>query len=157
MATELDMDELKWHLRFLNLAHEISGWSKDPSTKTGCVVVRDRRVLTTGYNGFPPGVKDTPRRYEDRETKYKLIEHADRNAIYQAARQGISLSGATMYLTGPPCHECTKGIISAGIACVIWPSENSFEKNQQVRARWANSLEASFAMLREAGVEHFRV
>lgn len=147
----------EWHQRFLILARNIATWSKDPSTQTGCVIVRDNRILTTGYNGFPPGVADLPERYNDRPTKYKFIEHADRNAIYQAAKQGISLEGATMYITGPPCHDCARGIISAGISTVIWPVRNPFESNTEVKARWSDSLEASFAMLREANVQYFRV
>lgn len=141
-----------WHKRYLELAQHIATWSKDPSTKTGCVIVKDNRILTTGYNGFPEGVIDSAERYNDRPTKYKYIEHCDRNAIYQAARLGLSLEGATMYLTGPPCHECTKGIIQSGITRVLWPADNPFENDPATMARWAESMEASTSMLLEAGI-----
>lgn len=143
----------KWDNRFIEVCKLIATWSKDPSTKTGCVIVRDRRIISTGYNGFPEGVDDSPERYEDRPTKYRFIEHCDRNAIYSAAKNGISLQGATMYLTGPPCHECTKGIIQSGINVVVWPALNPFETDPKLIERWKESLDAAFVMQEEAGIE----
>jgi dCMP deaminase len=146
-------DQEKWDNRFLDLAKLISTWSKDPSTKTGCVIVKDRQILATGYNGFPRGVEDRPERYNDRPTKYRFIEHCDRNAIYQAAKVGVSLVGATMYLTGPPCHDCTRGIIQSGITVVAYPYNNPFDNDPKLHERWADSMQAAHAMLFEAGIE----
>ena len=83
----------KWDGRFLSLATHISGWSKDPSTKVGCVVVGpDREIRSTGFNGFPQGIADTDERLSDRNLKYPLICHAEENAIMHAARDGASPS-----------------------------------------------------------------
>ena len=80
----------KWDKRFLHLAKHISEWSKDPSTKVGCIVVgEDREIRSTGFNGFPRGIEDKQERLEDREQKYPMICHAEENAIMHAARIGI--------------------------------------------------------------------
>ena len=80
----------KWDQRFLDLAAHIAGWSKDPSTKVGCVVVgEDREIRSTGFNGFPRGISDDNDRLTDREKKYPLICHAEENAIMHAARIGV--------------------------------------------------------------------
>ena len=82
----------KWDQRFLELAKQISTWSKDPSTQVGCVVVGpDREIRSTGFNGLPRGIEDTSERLNNREIKYPMICHAEENAIMHAARTGISL------------------------------------------------------------------
>ena len=75
----------KWDGRFLDIAREISTWSKDPSRKIGAIAVRDRKILATGYNGFPKGIEDTPCRLNIREIKYQYVVHAEMNCIYNAA------------------------------------------------------------------------
>ncbi len=68
----------KWDKRFMKLAREISTWSKDPSSQIGAVIINDeRRILATGYNGFPKGIRDTEERLNDREQKYPMIVHAE--------------------------------------------------------------------------------
>ena len=87
----------RWGDRYLHLAKEISTWSKDPSTKVGAVVIGDNgEVLSQGFNGFPRGIKDTSPRLKDREKKYKLVVHAEMNAIYNAGLNGVSLKGSTI-------------------------------------------------------------
>lgn len=150
--------DLKWHRRFLDVCRLISTWSKDPSTKTGCTVVdADGNIVSTGYNGFARGVFDGPGRYALREVKYRFVVHCDTNAMYSAARRGVSLQGCTMYLTGPPCCECVKGIIQVGIVRVVWPEDNAFEKDAATQARWRDSIFAADTMAKEAGVEFLRV
>ena len=101
----------KWDGRFLNLATHISGWSKDPSTKVGCVVVGpDREIRSTGFNGFPRGIADTDERLSDRDLKYPLICHAEENAIMRAARSGLALKDCTAYVTWPPCTRCARSL-----------------------------------------------
>ena len=147
-----------WDELFLRMCFLVSRKSKDPSTRTGCVVVdRNHRIRSMGFNGFPQGVEDDPERYADRELKYRLIAHCDSNAIFSAARIGIPLEGCTMYLTGPPCSECTKAIIQAGIERVVWPRWNKFEDDPATRERWAVSIGCSDLMAREAGVSFERV
>ena len=139
---------LKWDRRFLNLAHHISGWSKDPSTKVGCVVVgSDREIRSTGFNGFPRGIKDTPERLENRELKYPLICHAEENAIMHAARVGVSLKGCTAFVTWPPCTRCARSLVQAGVAEVVYPA------NLKIPERWSDDFEMSTGMFGEAGVQ----
>ncbi len=149
--------ELKWHRRFLGQAGYIATWSKDPSTQTGCVLVKDRAIISTGYNGFPRGVADFEERYENRTLKYLLVVHCDTNAIYNAARRGVSTDGTTMYLTGPPCNECMKGIIQAGIVLVVWPRDNKFETDEDTWRRWFDATQAAELMALESGVDFLRV
>lgn len=111
----------KWDTRFMRLAREIASWSKDPSSKIGAVIVNDdRRILATGYNGFPKGIHDTEERLNNRDEKYPRIVHAEMNALMNALYSGISVRGSTIYVYGlPACPECTKSIISAGIKRVV--------------------------------------
>jgi dCMP deaminase len=111
----------KWDQRYIRLAREVASWSKDPSRKIGAVAVGAKgQVLAQGYNGFPRGIDDSQERYNDRERKYGLVVHAEMNVIYNATYNGISLDGATLYVTGlPVCSECAKGIIQVGIRRVV--------------------------------------
>ena len=137
----------KWDSRFLELAKLISEWSKDPSTKVGCVVVgEDREVRSTGFNGFPRGIEDDPTRLGDRDQKYPLICHAEENAIMHAARIGVSLKGNTAYVTWPPCSRCSRSLIQAGVKEVVYPSD------VDVPERWKEDFEISTGMLNEAGI-----
>lgn len=135
----------KWDRRFLEMARLVSTWSKDPSTKIGVVLVKDRKVVATGYNGFPTGVADDERLHE-REEKYALIVHAEMNAILQA---GHDAEGSTLYLwgfTGPPCRGCTKHVIQAGIKRVVVNGGNPPPD------RWKAELDAAYATYEEVGV-----
>ena len=139
----------KWDIRFLKLAKEISTWSKDPSSKIGAVIVNDeRRILATGYNGFPRGIEDTEERLNDREKKYPLIVHGEMNALMNALYSGVSVKDATLYVYGlPVCPDCTKAVIQAGIKRVVMPPpELSPEK---WRVAWETLSEP---MYKEAGV-----
>ena len=89
----------KWDNRYLNLAREVSTWSKDPSTQVGAVAIGEKgQVLAQGYNGFPRGVNDSLERYNDKEVKYRYVVHAEMNCIYNATFTGASLNNATMYV-----------------------------------------------------------
>ena len=137
-----------WNERFLNLATHISNWSKDPSTKVGCVVVGpDNEIRSTGFNGLPRGIEDNEERLNNREIKYPMICHAEENAIMHAARIGISLKECTAYVTWPPCTRCARSLIQAGILTVIYP------KNTEIPDRWATDFELSMNMFKEAGIE----
>jgi len=138
----------KWDMRFMNVAREISTWSKDPSKQIGAVAVNsDRRILATGYNGFPKGIEDTSERYENRELKYSLVVHAEMNCIYNATFNGISLKDATLYVWGlPVCSDCAKGIIQVGINRIVMATSD-------VPGKWLDSFEKSRAMFSEADIE----
>jgi len=111
----------QWKNRYYDLAGEVATWSKDPSKKVGAIIVGNHgQVLSQGYNGFPRGMDDDPKYYDDREKKYERIVHAEVNAIYNATRNGVSLDGSTMFVYGlPTCHECAKAIIQVGISEVV--------------------------------------
>ena len=137
----------KWDKRFIELARHISQWSKDPSTKVGCVVVgEDRQIRSTGFNGFPRGIEDDER-LSDRSKKYPLICHAEENAIMQAARVGVSLRGCTAFVTWSPCSRCTRSMIQAGITKIVFPDD------QDIPERWQEDFEIAKAMMAEAGVQ----
>jgi len=136
-----------WDHRFLGLAEHISDWSKDPSTKVGCVVVGpDREIVSTGYNGFPRGAADHSTRYDDRTTKMRPICHAEENAVAHAARIGVSLLGTTAYVTWPPCPRCSRSLIQAGVIRVV-------HYEVDIPDRWIDDMTASEALLREVGIE----
>lgn len=138
------MSLTNWDQRFMNLATHISTWSKDPSSQVGAVIVgRHKRDICHGYNGFPPGIADTSERLNDRPTKYRLIQHAERNALDNCH---FDTRGASLYVTRYPCSECAKSIISKGIARVIYAVHPEFE------ARWADELNWTWTMLMEAGI-----
>ena len=138
----------KWDRRFLDLASHISTWSKDPSTKVGCVVVgEDREIRSTGFNGFPRGIEDDEERLADREQKYPLICHAEENAIMHAARIGLSLKGCTAYVTWPPCTRCARSLIQAGVVEVVYPTKI------EVPERWQKDFDMSTSMMKEAGIK----
>ena len=137
----------KWDVRFVELAMHIAKWSKDPSTKVGCVVVgEDREIRSTGFNGFPRGIKDDEERLLDREKKYPLICHAEENAIMHAARIGVSLKGSTAYVTWPPCSRCARSLIQSGIKEIIYPTPG------EIPERWIEDFNISNGMISEAGV-----
>ena len=143
------MSELnKWDKRYLALAKEVASWSKDPSTQVGAVTVGNKKeVLSQGFNGFPRGIVDSEDRYNNRETKYKYVVHAEMNAIYNATYSGVSLDGAVLYVYGLPiCSECAKGIIQVGIKKVI------IEKSKELD-NWNESVALSQEMFDEAGIE----
>lgn len=132
-----------WDKRFMDLAAHVAQWSKDPSTKVGAVIVdHDRRVVGMGYNGFPRYVNDTERRLENRLVKYKLVVHAEANAILNAHS---SLKGTTLYCTKFCCTDCTKLIIQSGISRVFAPEPGG-------NPVWIDDAEWSQVMLKEACV-----
>ncbi|WP_375725200.1 dCMP deaminase family protein [Arcobacter sp. KX21116] len=111
---------------FINIAHEIASASKCVSKQVGAVIVKDGRILSTGYNGTPAGYINCKEHWDDEYTKdhhdwSKTYEiHAEMNAIIWAARKGISIEGATIYVTLEPCSECSKNLIAAGIQRIVF-------------------------------------
>jgi dCMP deaminase len=136
-----------WDARFLLLARHIAQWSKDPSTKVGCVVVGpDREIRSTGFNGFPRGIQDSAERLHDRERKYPLVCHAEENAIMHAARIGVALKGCVAYVTWPPCTRCARSLVQAGISEIAYPA------GLAIPDRWQEDFAISNQMLTEAGL-----
>jgi dCMP deaminase len=104
-------------------------------------------VLSTGYNGFPRNIEDTDERLTDRSLKYKYIVHAEKNVIYNATYNGVSLDGATIYVSGLPCcDQCALGITQVGVKRVVMDGDPT-------NPRWAESWELSKSIFNEANVE----
>jgi len=128
---------------FINIAHEIASASKCVSKQVGAVIVKDGRILSTGYNGTPAGYTNCSSYWKGEYTKEhhdwsKTYEiHAEMNAIIWAARKGISIENATIYVTLEPCSECSKNLIAAGIKRIVF--DKAYEHNDsQVVSKFIN-------------------
>lgn len=137
----------KWEKRYLEIARQVAGWSKDPSRKIGAVIVGNQgQIISQGFNGFARGIADTPERYDDRETKYKYVVHAEANAIYNAINNSASPRGATIFVTGlPVCHQCADAIIQTGVKRVVMDT--------QPCTGWEESGNLALQKFKEAQVE----
>ena len=146
----------KWNKRFMELAFLVAPWSKDPSTKTGAVIVGpDKEIRATGYNGPVRGVNDDVKERLERPTKYDFFEHAERNALYNACLTGVSVKGCVMYATHAPCVDCARAIIQSGIKTVVTNKiviDETTPKNT-----WRDKLMISAQMFEEAGVEYIEL
>ena len=111
---------------FINIALELSTASKCVSKQVGAVIVKNGRILSTGYNGTPAGFTNCNDYWDGKYTKEhhqwsKTYEiHAEMNAIIWAAKEGISIDGATIYVTLEPCSECSKNLIASGIRRIVY-------------------------------------
>lgn len=122
----------KWDKRFMKMARLISEWSSCyvEGRSIGAVIVKDKRIMTTGYNGAPAGLKTCRERGECLRRKMGIASgtraevcyaiHAEQNAILQAAKLGICIDGATLYCTHQPCSVCAKMIVNTGIRRVVY-------------------------------------
>ena len=137
----------KWDKRFMEMAFVVSSWSScfQENRQVGAVITRDKRILTTGYNGAGSGIQSCKERGECLRRKLNIASgtraevcyavHAEQNAIIQAAKLGLSVDGATLYCTHQPCVICAKMIINSGINRVVYkegyPDEFSLEMFKQ--------------------------
>lgn len=122
----------RWDDRFMELCETISKWSScfREGRNIGAIIVKNKRIMTTGYNGAPAGVESCRERQECLRDKLNIPSgkqaelcyaiHAEQNAIIQAAKMGIAIEGATIYCTHQPCAICAKMIVNAGIARVVY-------------------------------------
>lgn len=138
-------------MRFLQVAKLVSSWSTDPGRKVGAVIVgRSSEIRSTGFNGVPRNVEEHDHRVlkDEKGTKYLWIEHAERNAIYNAARGGVSVRDCTIYSTLFPCADCARGIIQSGIRKLVCPDHIGSSLDH-----FSDSWTVSREMLTEAGIE----
>lgn len=136
----------KWDFRFLRIAEEVSSWSKDVGTRVGAVLVLDRRIISTGYNGFPSGISDDIERYSNRELKLAFTVHAEVNSLLNAAKNGAQTKGSTLYVTFSPCVNCATSVIQAGVERVVCPTVES------APSRWQDNFRLGQTVLKEAGI-----
>jgi len=137
----------KWDRRLLGLAKHVSHWSKDNSTHVGSVIAdANHRVISLGYNGPPQRVSDN---FASREQKLLRTIHAEQNSILFA---NVPLSGATIYVTHPPCSRCASVIVQSGIARVV-----CCEAQDGFAERWADDMREAESLFKEAGVVYEEV
>lgn len=141
----------KWDRRFMEMAHLVSTWTScyNEGRAIGAIIVKDKRVVATGYNGAPAGLKTCRERGECMRRRLGIPSgthaeicyaiHAEQNAVVQAAKLGISIDGATLYCTHQPCSMCTRILINAGIRRVVYeqgyPDDFSLELFHESAAR----------------------
>lgn len=126
------MEFTKWDARFMEMASVIATWSScfNENRQVGAIIVKNKRIITTGYNGAPAGIKSCKEKGECMRRKMGIASgtrhelcyaiHAEQNAVIQAARLGIAIDGATLYCTHQPCAICAKIIVNAGISRVVY-------------------------------------
>lgn len=144
------MDYISWDEYFMNVAILTSLRSKDKNTKVGaCIVDRNKKIISTGYNGFITGCKNddfpSDREGEWLNTKYPYTVHSEANAIYNS--HGKDLRNCIIYVTLFPCNECTKAIIQSGIKHIIYLSDKYKETDNNI---------ASKRMLDKVGITYER-
>lgn len=122
----------KWDDRFIDVANLVASWSScfQQNRQVGAVIAKNKRILTTGYNGASSGIKSCKEKGSCLRRELNIASgtcheicyatHAEQNAIIQAARMGIAIEGATLYCTHQPCVICAKMIINSGIARVVY-------------------------------------
>lgn len=140
----------QWILKHFLLTATVASYSKDDSTKCGAVIVRpDNSICSTGYNGFPRGVKDNISARKKRPNKYLYTEHSERNAIYNS--HDGSMEGYSIFVYTYPnkltiCSDCARAIIQSGITSVYLRSNDTL-------GHWEDSCQAGLDMFRESGVD----
>jgi dCMP deaminase len=141
-----------WNSYFMTLVMPIASRSKDPHTQVGAIIVGpDNNIRATGFNSFPRGIRDdVPERLE-RPEKYMWIEHAERNAIYSAAKCGVPLDGSRIYIRILPCMDCGRAIIQTGITEVVIDIHEQ-EQYVQTSPKYIPDFERVIGLLKEAGV-----
>ena len=138
-----------WDAYYLKLCREVAARSKDPNTQIGCVVVGPaHEIRSTGYNSFPRGIRDDVPERRTRPTKYLWMEHAERNAIYNAARAGMAMEGCSIYVDIMPCMDCARAIVQAGIREVVISKERMDEYSSDQYDEHFSSVEILFSEAR---------
>jgi dCMP deaminase len=127
-SSQKPVDRNNWHVYFILQAYLVSTRSLDAQTQCGCVLVKDKAVIGTGYNSFIRNIKDNvlPNLRPD---KYPFMIHSEHNAVLNCARHGISCEGAFAYVTGPPCCSCLQYMYQAGIKAVYFANNNKANMN----------------------------
>ena len=132
----------KWNNHFMKEALLISEMSKDPSTKVGACIAKNKRIISKGYNGFPTGIDDFTNRLEEKKFKYALTIHAELNAVLLAQKK---IKGAHLYTTHYPCCDCAKVLVQVGIKKIFY--------NKKIDSpAWNETYKYSEILFKEAGI-----
>ncbi len=146
-----------WDQLYFTMCYLIGMRSKDMATHVGSVIVdADNVLVSTGYNSLPRGIEadsDDKRLSRDGGEKYFWIEHAERNAIYNAARRGTQLKGCKLYVPWTPCTDCARAIIQTGISEVIIHQNGQDFYDLNTNGKWVDSYKKTQTMFLESGVK----
>ncbi len=148
------------------MQHKISDWdefwmrhvylasskSKDRSTEIGAILIKNGILISEGYNGICRKVNDEIKERSERPEKYHWYEHAERNSIYNAARHGIQTLDSVIFTNYPPCTDCARSIIQAGIKEVVCHLQYANHWDKIRRGNWAGHAERTLTMFKESGV-----
>lgn len=144
---DLPIDKLE---KYMKLTQNIATiFSKDPSTKVGALFLSNKshRVLSMGYNGMPRGFDETITSRWCRPIKYMYVEHAERNAIYNACRSGVPLEDSTAFVTLFPCTDCIRAMIQSGVKMIV-----TLEITDDVSEQWRENFKYSMEIANECGI-----
>lgn len=143
--------EMQWLKYFMTLAKNVSEMSKDPSHKIGAVIVdQNKRIVSTGFNGFAKNIVDSDERLNDKDIKRKLTLHAEENAVSFAKRD---LTGCDIYVYGyPPCTHCTSLLIQSGIKCIYY-----YNPTHKVSEHWKDDFELAETIANEVNIPYLEL
>lgn len=136
----------KWDLRFLKMATMVASWSKDQSTKVGCVITKKKKLRSVGYNGIPTGLNDDVPDRNERPKKYMWYSHAEFNALVNYPNKRVK--GCTLYVTHFPCTTCARFIVESKIKRLVYITT----KDESFLNRWKEEHDNSLEMFTEAGI-----
>ena len=150
-----------WDQLYITMCYLIGMRSRDEHTHVGSVIVdADNVLVSTGYNSLSRGIEtddDNKRLSREGGEKYFWVEHAERNAIYNAARRGTVLKGCKIYVPWTPCADCARAIIQTGIAEVVVHQDGQDFYDAHTEGNWIVHNKRTIEMFREAGVEVYFV
>ena len=141
-----------WDELFMRHAYLIATKSKDKHTKIGAVLVKDKSVISEGYNGFPRNVNDNIEERNNRPLKYEYIVHSEMNCLCNCSKKGISSDGSTLYCFALPCSNCTKSLINAGIKELVYHKQWDDIGINKNNDKWKESVKHSEIMLKESSI-----
>ncbi len=137
-----------FYKNLLRECYKYASKSNHPSTHTGALLVKNRKIILKGKNVLPPGVKEVKERFEG-QNKHIYLNHAERDVIYKAAKKGIKTNGLTMVMPWLPCIPCADAIISSGIKTLVVHKQMI----ERTRKGWQQELKNAVQILNEAGVQ----
>jgi dCMP deaminase len=157
IINEEKMRRPDWDTLYMTMCYLVGMRSRDEHTHVGSIIVDSDNVLVaTGYNSLPRSIEaepDSERLSRENGEKYHWLEHAERNAIYNAARRGTQLKGCKIYVPWMPCTDCARGIIQTGISEVIIHKEGQDFYDKHTNGKWIDSYQRTKAMFLESGVK----
>jgi len=142
-----------WDEWFMRHVYLVALKSKDKSTKIGAILIKNRRLISEGYNGICSGVDDNDPSRNERPEKYFFYEHAERNSIFSAARFGISTDESILYTNGIPCSDCARALIQSGVKEIVVHKQWGDYQEQFNHIKWIESAQRSQIMLKESQVK----